>query len=212
MHRSTPTPTTGTPSTRPWCSASTARSRAATSSPARSRSPTRRTSPTTSAPSTRPATRTTPADIEGEWGPGAAGERYRFVVSGVFRLPWEFTIAPIFEYGSGQPWTHRLGYDYNGDVQLRPAGGRRAQRRGRSAVPPALPAHHQRLQARRGRAPRGDRRGVQPLQHGQLRRQLDRRRRVPQRTHDHQPGPPYVANPNYGKYSSTLPPARSSSG
>ena len=24
-------------------------------------------------------------------------------------------IAPIYEYGSGQPWTHRLGYDANGD-------------------------------------------------------------------------------------------------
>ena len=24
-------------------------------------------------------------------------------------------VAPIFEYGSGQPWTRRLGYDFNGD-------------------------------------------------------------------------------------------------
>ena len=26
-----------------------------------------------------------------------------------------FTLAPIFEYGSGQPWNRRYGYDYNGD-------------------------------------------------------------------------------------------------
>ena len=24
-------------------------------------------------------------------------------------------MAPIFEYGSGQPWNRRYGYDYNGD-------------------------------------------------------------------------------------------------
>jgi hypothetical protein len=33
----------------------------------------------------------------------------------VFRLPYQFTVAPIFEYGSGQPWNRRYGYDYNGD-------------------------------------------------------------------------------------------------
>jgi len=37
------------------------------------------------------------------------------VLSGVFHAPWEITVAPIYEYGSGQPWTHRLGYDLNGD-------------------------------------------------------------------------------------------------
>ncbi len=57
-----------------------------------------------------------PADIEGEWGRSRGDERYRFVVSGIFNLPWwNLKLAPIFEYGSGQPWTHRLGYDANGD-------------------------------------------------------------------------------------------------
>jgi hypothetical protein len=56
-----------------------------------------------------------PANPEGEWGHARSWERYRIVVSGVFRLPWEMTLAPIAEFGSGQPWTHRLGYDYNGD-------------------------------------------------------------------------------------------------
>ncbi len=56
-----------------------------------------------------------PADPEGEWGRSQSMERYHVVVSGVFKLPWAFTVAPILEYGSGQPWTKRLGYDYNGD-------------------------------------------------------------------------------------------------
>jgi hypothetical protein len=56
-----------------------------------------------------------PADIEAEYGRSRADERYRFVMSGVIRAPWDITVAPIFEYGSGQPWNRRLGYDFNGD-------------------------------------------------------------------------------------------------
>jgi carboxypeptidase family protein len=56
-----------------------------------------------------------PADIRAEWGRSRGDERYRFVASGVFRLPYDLTVAPIFEYGSGQPWNRRRGYDYNGD-------------------------------------------------------------------------------------------------
>lgn len=56
-----------------------------------------------------------PTNLEAEYGRGRADERYRFVASGVFHLPYQFTIAPIFEYGSGQPWNRRYGYDYNGD-------------------------------------------------------------------------------------------------
>lgn len=56
-----------------------------------------------------------PADLPNEWGRGRSAERMRFVLSGVFRLPWQFTAAPIFNYGSGQPWTRRYGYDFNGD-------------------------------------------------------------------------------------------------
>jgi outer membrane receptor protein involved in Fe transport len=58
-----------------------------------------------------------PADIEAEWGRSRADERYRVILSGVFRLPWQITLAPIYEYGSGQPWNPRLGYDYNGDLR-----------------------------------------------------------------------------------------------
>ena len=56
-----------------------------------------------------------PANPEGEWGLSQANEVYHLVVSGVFNLGWNLTAAPIFEYGAGQPWTKRLGYDYNGD-------------------------------------------------------------------------------------------------
>ncbi|MBV9494418.1 MAG: TonB-dependent receptor, partial [Acidobacteria bacterium] len=56
-----------------------------------------------------------PANIEAEYGRARGDERYRAVLSGVFHVPFGLTVAPIFEYGSGQPWTHRLGYDFNGD-------------------------------------------------------------------------------------------------
>ena len=65
-----------------------------------------------------------PANIGAEYGRSRADERYRIVLSGIFALPLGFRIAPIYEYGSGQPWTHRLGYDFNGDGKNsdRPAG------------------------------------------------------------------------------------------
>ena len=65
-----------------------------------------------------------PANIQAEYGRSRADERVHFVTSAVLRLPWRLTIAPIFEYGSGQPWNARLGYDYNGDGRTgdRPAG------------------------------------------------------------------------------------------
>ena len=65
-----------------------------------------------------------PAYIEGEWGNARSSEKVRVVLSGVFRLPLQFAVSPIFQYGSGQPWTHRLGYDWNGDGfnSDRPAG------------------------------------------------------------------------------------------
>jgi hypothetical protein len=56
-----------------------------------------------------------PANIGQEYGRARGDERLRFVLSGVFHAPWAMTVAPIIEYGSGQPWTTRLGYDYNGD-------------------------------------------------------------------------------------------------
>jgi hypothetical protein len=57
-----------------------------------------------------------PADLDAEWGRGVTDERYRLVISGVFHFPWRLTVAPIYEYGSGLPWTHVLGYDANHDL------------------------------------------------------------------------------------------------
>jgi len=73
-----------------------------------------------------------PADIEAEWGPARGDEEWRVVLSGVFRLPWQIALSPIYEYGSGQPWTRRLGYDYNGDGRYsdRPAGVGRNEEEG----------------------------------------------------------------------------------
>ena len=56
-----------------------------------------------------------PANIEAEFSRSRADERVHFVTSAILRLPKRVTVAPIFEYGSGQPWNARLGYDYNGD-------------------------------------------------------------------------------------------------
>jgi hypothetical protein len=56
-----------------------------------------------------------PANLEAEYGRARGDERYRLVVSGIFHAPWSINVAPILEYGSGQPWTRRLGYDFNGD-------------------------------------------------------------------------------------------------
>jgi hypothetical protein len=56
-----------------------------------------------------------PADLEAEWGRAVTDERVRLVVTGIFNLPWRLTVAPIYEYGSGQPWNQRLGYDDNSD-------------------------------------------------------------------------------------------------
>ena len=72
------------------------------------------------------------ADVEAEWGRSNTDERYRVVLSGVFLLPWELTLAPIYEYGNGRPWTRLLGYDYNGDgsVTDRPPDSERNDRDG----------------------------------------------------------------------------------
>jgi hypothetical protein len=56
-----------------------------------------------------------PADMSAEYGRARTSEKFRLVLSGVFRLPLGFMAAGTFDYGTGQPWTRRLGYDYNGD-------------------------------------------------------------------------------------------------
>jgi len=65
-----------------------------------------------------------PSKLGAEYGRSRSDERYHVVLTGVFHLPWEMMVSPIYEYGSGQPWNHRLGYDFNGDGKNsdRPSG------------------------------------------------------------------------------------------
>lgn len=56
-----------------------------------------------------------PANIDAEYGRSRSDEPFRFVASAIFRLPYRFTLAPILEYGDGQPFNRRVGVDVNGD-------------------------------------------------------------------------------------------------
>ncbi len=56
-----------------------------------------------------------PSDPEGEWGLSRGHEDLRFVLSGVFRLPANFSLGATYIYGSGQPWNRLIGVDRNGD-------------------------------------------------------------------------------------------------
>jgi hypothetical protein len=58
------------------------------------------------------------ADIDAEYGRARSDERLRAVGSGVWHLPYAMTFGTVVEYGSGQPWNRRYGYDYNGDSAL----------------------------------------------------------------------------------------------
>lgn len=42
-------------------------------------------------------------------------ERHRFLVTGLFELPWGFEIAPVFQASSGRPFRFRSGVDTDGD-------------------------------------------------------------------------------------------------
>jgi hypothetical protein len=51
----------------------------------------------------------------GEWGPTNLDERHKVVVSGVFPLPGDFQVAPVFQAASARPYTLTAGTDLNGD-------------------------------------------------------------------------------------------------
>jgi len=58
-------------------------------------------------------------------GPGRQDQRHRLVGNAIWYLPAGFSLSSILTYGSGQPWSQRLGYDANLDDsadQDRPAG------------------------------------------------------------------------------------------
>ncbi len=52
---------------------------------------------------------------EDEYGPSRIDERHRIVASGVFELPWDFQLAPIFQYASARPYSLNAGLDLDGD-------------------------------------------------------------------------------------------------
>ncbi len=53
--------------------------------------------------------------IDGEFGPTRMDERHRIVLSGVFTLPWDFQLAPIFQLASARPFSANTGFDIDGD-------------------------------------------------------------------------------------------------
>jgi hypothetical protein len=148
-----------------------------------------------------------PADIEAEFSRSRADERVRFVTSAILHLPMRFTVAPIFEYGSGQPWNARLGYDFNSDGR---AGDRAAGMPKFSQDGPAFANVNLRITHR---IPIGAGRGIDLM--AEMfnlfnRVNYDVNSAI---TGQYLSGPtlansaiPAVANPRYGQYTATLPP------
>jgi hypothetical protein len=50
-----------------------------------------------------------------EFGPTRIDERHRFVLSGVFNLPWDIQLAPIMQLASSRPFSANTGFDVDGD-------------------------------------------------------------------------------------------------
>ena len=50
-----------------------------------------------------------------EFGPTRLDERHRFVLSGVFNLPWGFQLSPIAQYATARPYSLISGVDADGD-------------------------------------------------------------------------------------------------
>ena len=148
-----------------------------------------------------------PANLEAEWGRSRGDERYRFVASAVLRLPARFTVAPIFAYGSGQPWNYRLGLrPQRRRPQLGSPGRDSAVQRGRSEL------HVVRREADLWPAPRLTRQG------GPDRRGFNLFNRTNYdvnflQNNEYLSGPtptaptaPLVKNANFKTYTATLPP------
>ncbi len=52
---------------------------------------------------------------DGEFGPTRLDERHRVVLSGVFTLPWDIQLSPIFQLASARPFSANTGIDIDGD-------------------------------------------------------------------------------------------------
>jgi carboxypeptidase family protein len=148
-----------------------------------------------------------PANIEAEFGRSRADERVHFVASAILKLPYEFSVAPIVEYGSGQPWNPRLGYDFNGDGKTsdRAAGVAKFSQNG-----PAFASVNLRISRR---FPFGNGRGVDLI--GEMFNLLNRTNYDVNSVIGGQylsgptlanPALPFVTNTRYGQFTATLPP------
>jgi hypothetical protein len=70
-------------------------------------------------------------DFENERGPSLRDQRHRFVLSGLWRLPYDFQLSGIFTAASAKPFNVITGTDDNGDGFLRdrpPGVGRNSER------------------------------------------------------------------------------------
>jgi hypothetical protein len=116
-------------------------------------------------------------------------------------------VAPIFEYGSGQPWNARLGYDFNADGKSgdRPAGVPKFSQDGPSFANVNLRITH--------RLPLGGDRGIDVIAEmfNLFNRRNDDVNSI--QTGQYLSGPtlansalPLVANPRFGQITATLPP------
>jgi hypothetical protein len=54
-------------------------------------------------------------DPDTERGPANHDQRHRFVVSGMYRFPWDVYVSSILTAASGRPFTPLAGFDWNGD-------------------------------------------------------------------------------------------------
>jgi len=147
-----------------------------------------------------------PANLEADYGRSRSDERHRVVATAVIHVPYDITVAPIVEYGSGQPWTRRYGYDYNGDAWFgdRPAGAPRFGENGPSFKQVSLrvtksvkftSARSVDLIAEAFNLFNTRNDNVSAIDGGMY-------RSGPTILN---PSAPYVANPNFGKYFATLP-------
>ncbi len=54
-------------------------------------------------------------NLNWDYGPSDFDIRHTVVISGVFNLPWGFTVSPLYRWRTGAPWTPGNSIDVNGD-------------------------------------------------------------------------------------------------
>src|SRR5262249_38396678 len=67
-------------------------------------------------------------DPQSERGPSTQDQRHRFVLSGVYQMPWSLQVSGIVLMASGRPFTPLAGADLNADGTGGPVPADRARR------------------------------------------------------------------------------------